>query len=87
MTSNVFEQIRTIASDLFRIPPERINAASTPQSIEAWDSIQHLNIVLALEEKFAVELSPEEMEQMTSVGEIAKLVEAKLQAKLQRTPD
>jgi len=87
LTSNVFEQIRTIASDLFRIAPERINAASTPQSIEAWDSIQHLNIVLALEEKFAVELSPEEMEQMTSVGEIAKLVEAKLQAKLQRTPD
>ena len=87
MTSNVFEQIRTIASDLFRIPPERISAASTPQSIEAWDSIQHLNLVLAIEEKFAVELSPEEIEQMTSVGETTKLVEAKLQAKLQGAPD
>lgn len=87
MTSSVFEQIRTIASDLFRLPPESISAASTPQTIEAWDSIQHLNLVLALEEKFGVELSPEEIEQMTSIGEVVKLVEAKAQGKLQGTPD
>ena len=87
MTLSVFEQIRTVASDLFRVSPEHISAASTPQSIEAWDSIQHLNLVLALEEKFGVELSPEEIEQMTSIGEVAKLVEGKVQGKLQGAPD
>jgi acyl carrier protein len=57
---------------------DRIMATSSPDSIETWDSIQHLNFVLALEEKFGLQLSPEEMEQMRSVGEAAKVVESKV---------
>ena len=80
MTAAVFDQIRHMASDLFGVPAERVTAHSSPQTIEAWDSIQHLNLVLAVEEKFDLQLSPEEIEQMKSIGETAKLVESKLQA-------
>lgn len=80
MTAAVFDQIRTMASDLFGVPVERITADSSPQTLEAWDSIQHLNLVLAVEEKFGLQLSPEEIEQMTNIGETAKLIESKLQA-------
>jgi acyl carrier protein len=76
----VFEEIRVMASDLFGVPVEQITAASSPQTIENWDSIQHLNLVLAVEEKFSVQLSPEEIEEMKSVGETARLVESKLQS-------
>lgn len=80
MTAAVFDQIRGMASDLFGVPAERITADSSPETIEAWDSIQHLNLVLAVEEKFGVQLSPEEIEQMKNIGETAKLIESKLQA-------
>jgi len=80
LTAAVFDQIRTMASDFFGVPAERITAGSSPQTLEAWDSIQHLNLVLALEEKFSVQLSPEEIEQITNIGETAKLIESKLQA-------
>ena len=80
MTSSILDQIRGVASDLFNVPVDRINAASSPETIESWDSTQHLNFVLALEEKFGLQLSPEEMEQLRNVGEAAKLVESKLQA-------
>jgi len=76
----VFEHIRGIASDLFAIPAERITSDSSPDSIEAWDSIQHLNLVLAIEEKFNLQLTPEEIEQMKNIGQIAKTVEGKLEA-------
>lgn len=79
MTATTFEQVRGIASDLFAIPPDRITAESSPETIETWDSTQHLNFVLALEEKFGFQLSPEEMEQMRNIGEIVKLVESKMQ--------
>jgi acyl carrier protein len=79
LTSTTFEQVRGIASDLFAIPPDRITAESSPETIESWDSTQHLNFVLALEEKFGFQLSPEEMEQMRNIGEIVKLVGSKLQ--------
>ena len=80
MTAAVFDQIRSMASDLFGVPSEQITVASSPQTIETWDSIQHLNLVLALEEKFSLQRSPEEIEQMKNIGETAKLIESKLQA-------
>ena len=80
MSPAVFDQIRTMASDLFGVPADRITASSSPESLENWDSVQHLNLVLALEEKFGLQLSPEEIEQMKSVGDTAKLIESKLQA-------
>ena len=80
MTAAVFDQIRTMASDLFGVPAERITADSSPHTLEKWDSIQHLNLVLAVEEKFSLQLSPEEIEQMTNIGKTAKLIESKLQA-------
>ena len=57
---------------------DRIKPESSPESIDSWDSTQHLNFVLALEEKFDLQLSPEEMEQMRNVGEAAKVIESKL---------
>jgi len=48
----------------------------------AWDSAQHLNFVLAVEEQFHFQLSAEEIEQMHSLGAIAKLVESRLQTAL-----
>jgi len=77
---SVLEQVRTIASDLFSLPASEIGDDSTPETIANWDSIQHLNLALALEEKFSVQLSPEEIEQMRSVGQIARIIESKLQA-------
>jgi acyl carrier protein len=76
----VFDQIRSMASDLFGVPAERITATSSPETLENWDSVQHLNLVLALEEKFGLQLSPEEVEQMKSIGDTAKLIETKLQS-------
>ncbi|MGA3315837.1 MAG: acyl carrier protein [Candidatus Korobacteraceae bacterium] len=78
MTSTAFEQVRGIASDLFAVPSQEITADSSPETIKTWDSIQHLSLVLALEEKFQIQLSPDEIEQMTSIGAIARLLESKL---------
>jgi acyl carrier protein len=78
LTLTILDQVRGVASDLFSVPVERIMAESSPETIEAWDSTQHLNFVLALEEKFGLQLSPEEMEQMRNVGEAARLVANKL---------
>jgi len=79
LKSTIVEQIRGIASDLFGVAPESITTESCPENIEAWDSTQHLNLVLAIEEKFHLRLSPEDIEQMRSIGAIATLVESRLQ--------
>ena len=79
MTPTIFEQVQAMASDLFGVPADQITRESSTESVEAWDSTQHLNFVLALEDKFNIQFSPEEMEQMRSIGSTVKLVENKLQ--------
>ncbi len=78
MPADIFEQIQAVASDIFGVPANKLHASSSPETIENWDSIQHLNLVLALEEKFGIQLSPEEIEQMKSLGDTASLVQSKL---------
>jgi acyl carrier protein len=68
-----------MASDLFGVPADQITRESSTESVEAWDSTQHLNFVLALEDKFNIQFSPEEMEQMRNIGSTVKLVENRLQ--------
>jgi acyl carrier protein len=79
LTASTLEQVREIASDIFGIKAEKITAQSSPQTIDNWDSMQHLNLILAIEEKFAVHFEPEDIEEMNNIGAVAALVE-KLQS-------
>lgn len=77
MSSTIFERVRAVAADVFDVPPARLDARASNETIESWDSLQHLNLVLALEQEFGVQFEPEEMERMTSVGRIVELLETK----------
>jgi acyl carrier protein len=76
----MLERVARIAADVLAVPPEQVGPQSSPDTIETWDSLHHLNLVLALEQEFAIEFSPEEIEQLLSVELAAALVEEKLKA-------
>ena len=50
---------------------------SSPETVPNWDSLQHLNLVLALEQEFQVQFTPEEIEQLLSVALVAALLDEK----------
>lgn len=66
----VDERVRTIISNIFNTPADEINAGSSPETIEAWDSMGHLMLILELEQEFGIQIPPEEVEKMTSVGAV-----------------
>jgi acyl carrier protein len=67
MNSATFERVRQIVADVMRVPLADVTPASSPDSISSWDSIQHLNLILALEQGFSVQFDPEHVEQILSV--------------------
>ncbi len=77
MTGSVFEQVRETMADIFGTAVEDLQADSSPQTIGNWDSMQHLNLVLALEDRFAMEFAPEEIERMVTLDCIVAMVEGK----------
>ena len=78
MIESVLDQVRQIAADIFNVPFDRVTAESSPDGIENWDSLQHLNLVLALEQCFGLEFAPEEIEKMLSIELVVTLVQKKL---------
>jgi acyl carrier protein len=77
---DILEQVRTITADVLSVPPAAVTPESSPQTLETWDSVHHLNLVLALEEKFSIQFSPEEIEAMQDVEKIASVIESKSSA-------
>ena len=78
MSPDLFSEVCGIAADVFAVDAQTLGAASSPEQVEAWDSVQHLNLVLALEGKYGIRFEPEEMEGMKNLGAIASLVRTKL---------
>jgi acyl carrier protein len=71
------DRVRALAADVLETPLETLRPDSTPDTIETWDSLHHLSMVLALEQEFHVEFTPEEIEEMLSIQSVTTLVEEK----------
>ena len=54
-------RIKKVMSDVFNIGVDSINSDSSPDNIENWDSLKHMNLIVALEEEFEVEFDDEEI--------------------------
>jgi acyl carrier protein len=68
--TNKTDTIRRVIADVFAVDASSVTLDASPQTIEAWDSMGHLNLVLALEQEFGAQFSPEEIAAMTSVRAI-----------------
>ena len=76
MDEALFAQVQRIAADVLGVAADEITADASPDSIESWDSVNHLNLVMALEQELGVSFSPDDIAKMTSVGAIMGAVEA-----------
>jgi acyl carrier protein len=54
-------KIKQVMSAVFEIPIESIADDASSDNIENWDSLRHLNLILALEEEFGVSIPDEEV--------------------------
>ena len=77
MNTPFLDRVRGIFSDIFQVPLDEIRPESSPDTIPNWDSLQHLNLVLALEQEFNMQFNPEEIEQLLSVELVAALLNEK----------
>jgi acyl carrier protein len=77
MSTSSFEQIRNLAADVLDVSASTLSPSSGPESVESWDSVQHLSLVLAVEQEFDLQFEPEEIEAMKTLGGITTCVDRK----------
>jgi|SRR5438445_5433210 len=72
----LLSRLRGIVATIFDVPLEQVTSESSPETIEKWDSLGRLLLTIELEQEFGVQLTPEQTEEMTSIGAIAAVLEA-----------
>ncbi|MCA9256974.1 MAG: acyl carrier protein [Phycisphaerales bacterium] len=66
------EKIKGIVSGILGVSEGDIDDSYSSEKADNWDSLNHLNLVNAVEEEFGVRFPTESMEKMKSVGLIKK---------------
>ena len=57
---------------------ETVPAGLSQKNCEAWDSVNHLNLILALEAEFGVTFEPEEIAAMQDLSAVENQIRAKI---------
>jgi len=63
-----------VIADVFGVPRAELTEATTRDQVPEWDSVGHLNLMLALEDRFGTSFSVNEMAALDSVASIAARV-------------
>jgi acyl carrier protein len=67
--------VKKIISTSFNVDLDQVTPETSYESVEKWDSIGHLMLILELEQQFSVQFDPMQVEQMTSVAAIVHMLE------------
>jgi acyl carrier protein len=78
MKNRIEERIKNVMSAVFEIAVNKFDEDSSPDNIESWDSLNHMKLVVALEEEFNVQFTDVDITELINM----KLIIAVLLEKL-----
>jgi acyl carrier protein len=73
----VFEGLVEVAIDVFQVPESEICMDLKAGDIPNWDSLGHLRLFMAIEEKFGIKFTAKEILQLLSIEQICRGIEEK----------
>ncbi len=68
------DDIIAVFAEVFDRGPEQFGADTTPATVQGWDSVKHVELVVALEERFGCMFDPEEVPDLTSLAAIEEIL-------------
>lgn len=76
--SDVRAKLQDVFRDVFDDDGIEISASTTAKDVDGWDSLNHVNLVVAVEKKFGIKFTTKEVNKLANVGEFMDLIERKL---------
>lgn len=78
MTDEVFEQVKAIVVELLDVDEDKITMdARFREDLEA-DSLDLVELIMEVEERFGGEISDEDAQKLTTVGEAVAYIKSKM---------
>ncbi len=67
-------RIVEVVSTVFGLPPDVVERGISPERVENWDSERHVELVVALEERFGCMFEAEEVPELTSIEQMEAII-------------
>lgn len=74
----VMERVQEVFRDIFDDESLMIKRETTAEDVEDWDSLMHINLVLAIEKEFNIKFALGEIQELKNVGDMIDLIERKI---------
>lgn len=78
MADDLIARVAHITADILGESAEDVSAETKRTDFDSWDSIAHLNLVVALEDEFSVTITPDDFDRMDSIAAVAELVRERI---------
>jgi acyl carrier protein len=71
-------RVQNIFRDIFDQPSLAVVDSTSAESIDEWDSLNHISLVTAIEKEFKIKFGITELQDLKNVGEMLDLIKRKL---------
>ena len=78
LDSDQLEKLSNVFRVLFNLPDIESNDNLTAKDISGWDSFNHVNLIINIEEEFNVRFSNSEVGDLQNVGNLKTLLASKI---------
>ncbi len=79
--SHVYRQLTDVFREVFDDDHIVLTPETTAEDIDGWDSMAHIGLIVAIEERLGIKFKSSELEALHNVGHLAGIVEYKLEAR------
>ncbi|MCI9314226.1 MAG: acyl carrier protein [Lachnospiraceae bacterium] len=70
----VFVKLNEVFQDVFDDESITVTETTTADDIEEWDSLEHINLLAAVEQEFGMKFNMGQVVSMKNVGEMADII-------------
>lgn len=74
----IYAKLPSVFCDVFDIPSVEVSDRTTAEDIEEWDSLSHIQLVVAVEKAFGIKFTSREIMRWRNVGEMVDSIISKL---------
>jgi len=70
----IYAELNTVFQEVFDDESISVNDGTTAKDIEDWDSLEHINLIVAVEKAFGIKFNMGEASRLKNVGEMVDLI-------------
>ena len=70
----IITEVKEILAKVLEIDIDTIFDNTTQKDIAKWDSLQHLNLIVEIEDKYDISIDPEDISEMLSIDKIIEII-------------